>query len=141
MSGGERAQLMMKQGRAGVRAHRTFFIAGTTCACTRHGGEGGGVRVGKGGGHSRCTSPEEESHSKHSQMIKGFWANLQHLTSRLMEKINCLYFDCRAAAAVLRRTRGFFFFLTYMSFKTRHQEPLEAKEFQREWSKFETYTI
>lgn len=140
MSGGERAQLMMKQGRAGVRAHCTFFIAGTTCACTRHGGEGAGVRV-VVGGHSRCTSPEEESHSKHSQIIKGFWANLQHLTLRLMEKINCLYFDCRAAAAVLRLTWGFFFVLTYMSFKSRHREALEAKEFQTEWSKFETYTI
>lgn len=97
----------------------------------------GGVK----GGHSRCTSPEEESHSKHSQMIKGFWANLQHLTLRLMEKINRLYFDCRAAAAVLRQTWGFFFFLTHMSFKARHREALEAKEFQTEWSKFETYTI
>lgn len=136
MSGGERAQLMMKQGRAGVRAHCTFFIAGTTCACTRHGGEGAGVRGAWGGGHSRCTSPEEESHSKHSQMIKGFWANLQHLTLRLMEKINCLYCDCRAAAAVLRQTWGFFFFLTYMSFKTRHREALRAKEFSNRMVKF-----
>lgn len=43
-----------------------------------------------GGGRTWCTSVEEESHSKHSQMIKGFWDNLQHLTFRLREKINNL---------------------------------------------------
>lgn len=38
-----------------------------TCACTRQGGEG--AELGYGGG---CTSAEDESHSKHSQMIKGY---------------------------------------------------------------------
>lgn len=83
VSGGERAQLMMKHGRVGSACARRVFIAGVTCACTGRakGGERGfaGCRrvVGWGRGGVQCTSPEEESHSKHSQMIKGFWDNWQ----------------------------------------------------------------
>lgn len=83
VSGGERAQLMMKQGRAGVRAHCTF-----SSPSRRAHARGGLGRELQGG--TWCTSLEEESHSKHSQMIKGFWDNLQHLTFRLREKINNL---------------------------------------------------
>lgn len=101
------------------------FIIDTTCACTRWGGEG----AGGGGGGTRCTSPEEESHSKHSQMIKGFWDNLQHPTFRFMEKMNRLSFHFRAAAASSSITDIFFLFLTYMSFKTKCQEAREANIF------------
>lgn len=64
-----------------------------TCACTRQGGEGAELGYGVGG----CTSAEDESHSKHSQMIKGYQDNLQHLTLRLEGKINSVSFLCRAA--------------------------------------------
>lgn len=57
------AQLMMKQGRAGVRVHRTFFTIDVTCPYTRRDWE-----VVRGG--RRSTSPEEGSHCKHSQMMK-----------------------------------------------------------------------
>lgn len=124
VSGGERAQLMMKQGRAGVRAHCTF-----SSSTRRAHAQGGVGRELEGGGGTRCTSPEEESHSKHSQMIKGFWDNLQHPTFRFMEKMNRLSFHFRAAAASSSITDIFFLFLTYMSFKTKCQEAREANMF------------
>lgn len=76
MSGGERAQLMMKR-RTCARALRVFI---TTYVCTRHGGEGG-----RGGAllvRRRVISPQN------SQMIKRSWHNLQSQTLRLRRKIN-----------------------------------------------------
>ena len=69
VSGGKRAQLMMKEGHVGVRARPCVFITGasTTCACTRRGGEGGsragevreeGGRGGRRGGGAESTSEE-----------------------------------------------------------------------------------
>lgn len=65
------------------------------------------------------TSPEEESHSKHSQMIKGFAHNLQHLTFKLTEKI----INFQSVISELPPPAQwhvlfcFFLFMTYMSFK------------------------
>lgn len=55
MSGGERAQMMMKQGRVGVRAHCAFS---SLALCS--------VRVLEGGVVVKvwCSSPEVESHSQ-----------------------------------------------------------------------------
>lgn len=59
---------MMKQGRVGVRAHYAFSSQTQYDVRMHEAGWGGRWAGLRGGG----TSAEDESHSKHSQMIKGY---------------------------------------------------------------------